>query len=81
MAYNREWDQGKDAWNSNNQWNENPGAGYAREREEDYHGEGKRRKFNDGVRRSLSLRVQLRLGYAGISRDMMLKLTTPHNGM
>jgi hypothetical protein len=51
MAYNREWDQGKDAWNNYaNAWagGSSSGAG-VRPREDDYYGEGKRRKYNDGV--------------------------------
>lgn len=50
MAYNnnREWDKGKDAWNQSAAWSE-PRAN-VRPREDDYHGEGKRRKFNTGVR-------------------------------
>jgi|SRR5712672_3652477 len=41
MAYNREWDMGKEAWHEGG-----PSAG--RGRDEDY-GEGKKRKFNGGV--------------------------------
>ena len=48
MAYNREWDQGKDHWNEA-AWN-GPDLKHIRQGEEDYHGEGKRRKFNNGVR-------------------------------
>jgi hypothetical protein len=43
MAYNREWDMGKEAWHDGGSWS---GKG----RDEDY-GEGKKRKFNGGVRR------------------------------
>ena len=50
MAYNREWDQGKDTWAANGQWDEGGSSGNVRERDDDYYGEGKRRKFNDGVR-------------------------------
>jgi RNA-binding protein 5/10 len=49
MAYNREWDQGKDYWNEA-AWNGSDTKAHVRQREEDYHGEGKRRKFNNGVR-------------------------------
>uniref|UniRef100_D8PWB0 G-patch domain-containing protein n=1 Tax=Schizophyllum commune (strain H4-8 / FGSC 9210) TaxID=578458 RepID=D8PWB0_SCHCM len=42
MAYNREWDRGKDAWGSAPR----PGV---RPREEDYYGDPKRRKFNGGA--------------------------------
>lgn len=47
MAYNREWDRGKDSWNENS-WNDGS-AGQVHGRDEDYYGEGKRRKFNNGV--------------------------------
>lgn len=47
MAFNREWDQGKQAeyepWNPTMRPNTHM-------REEDYYGDSKRRKFNDGVR-------------------------------
>jgi RNA-binding protein 5/10 len=49
MAYNREWDQGKDHWNEAT-WNASDIKPHVRQREEDYHAEGKRRKYNDGVR-------------------------------
>lgn len=48
MAYNREWDRGKDQWGDTGSWNEAGGRGNIRGREDDYYGEGKRRKFNDG---------------------------------
>ncbi|TFK55301.1 hypothetical protein OE88DRAFT_1675028 [Heliocybe sulcata] len=48
MAYNREWDRGKDQWGDGGAWNDNSGRGNIRGREEDYQGEGKRRKYNDG---------------------------------
>ncbi|KAI0060898.1 hypothetical protein BV25DRAFT_913931 [Artomyces pyxidatus] len=48
MAYNREWDNGKDSWNDGGGWYDNGGRGNVRGREEDYHGDGKRRKHNDG---------------------------------
>ncbi|OCB88080.1 hypothetical protein A7U60_g4867 [Sanghuangporus baumii] len=42
MSYNREWDYGKD-------WNSGGYRGHAREREDDeFYGEGKRRKYNNG---------------------------------
>ncbi|KAK0459501.1 uncharacterized protein EV420DRAFT_269842 [Desarmillaria tabescens] len=44
MAYNREWDRGKDTWADGAQW---PGAN-VRPREDDHYGDGKRRKFNSG---------------------------------
>ncbi|RDB23995.1 RNA-binding protein 5-A [Hypsizygus marmoreus] len=47
MAYNREWDQGKDSWNDGT-WNAADGRANVRPREEDYYAEGKRRKFNEG---------------------------------
>ncbi|EIN07565.1 hypothetical protein PUNSTDRAFT_103581 [Punctularia strigosozonata HHB-11173 SS5] len=45
MAYNREWDRGKDNWNDES-WNGGPS--HARQREDEYYGDGKRRKFNNG---------------------------------
>lgn len=46
MAYNREWDMGKEeAWHDGGSWSGNG-------RDEDY-GEAKKRKFNGGVRRLL----------------------------
>ena len=48
MAYNREWDQGKETWNDS-AWNATGVGAHVRPREEDYYGEGKRRKFNSGV--------------------------------
>lgn len=45
MAYNREWDMGKETWHDDGSWSGNG-------RDEDY-GEGKKRKFNGGVRRLL----------------------------
>jgi hypothetical protein len=46
MAYNREWDRGKDtAWSNQQSW-----QGVRPRGEDDYHGDGKRRKFNNGVR-------------------------------
>ncbi len=45
MAYNREWDKGKDTWADGAQWS---GAN-VRPREDDHFGDGKRRKFNGGV--------------------------------
>ena len=51
MAYNREWDRGKDAWNDSTVWNDPSATRGGRTREEDYYnlGDGKRGKFNDGV--------------------------------
>jgi len=50
MAYDREWDRGKDSWTHSNQWSTQDSRAIVREREEDYSGDGKRRKFNNGVR-------------------------------
>ncbi|KAK0197332.1 hypothetical protein F5146DRAFT_1099602 [Armillaria mellea] len=44
MAYNREWDRGKDPWAEGAQWS---GAN-VRPGEDDHFGDGKRRKFNGG---------------------------------
>jgi hypothetical protein len=46
MAYNREWDMGKETWHDGGSWSGNG-------RDEDY-GEAKKRKFNGGVRQLLS---------------------------
>ncbi|KAH8102847.1 hypothetical protein BXZ70DRAFT_926798 [Cristinia sonorae] len=61
MAYNREWDRGKDgyddsgAWNDYNSYNGNSGwndnsytRGNVRGREDEQYGDGKRRKYNNG---------------------------------
>ncbi|KAG6829670.1 hypothetical protein H0H92_003914 [Tricholoma furcatifolium] len=45
MAHNREWDQGKDAWQESS-WGDS--RANVRPREDDHYGEGKRRKFNHG---------------------------------
>src|SRR5271154_3707423 len=50
MAYNREWDRGKDSWTPSNQLSTQDSKATIRGREEDYTGDGKRRKFNNGVR-------------------------------
>ena len=50
MAHNREWDRGKNTWDDGGGWYDNNGRGNVRGREEDYQGEGKRRKYNNGVR-------------------------------
>ena len=54
MSYNREWDKGKDTWDDQS-WNEYPSRGNVRGRDDDYYGEGKRRKYNNGVRGRLAL--------------------------
>jgi hypothetical protein len=68
MAYNREWDKGKDQWSDNTAWNATDPRTNVRGREEDYYGEGKRRKFNGGVSAS-ALRENLSItfvqGYQG----------------
>ncbi|KAH9923996.1 uncharacterized protein BXZ73DRAFT_91386 [Epithele typhae] len=49
MAYNREWDKGKQPdYSDYSSWQAAPQANRARE--DDYYGDNKRRKFNDGVR-------------------------------
>ncbi|PCH38792.1 hypothetical protein WOLCODRAFT_136443 [Wolfiporia cocos MD-104 SS10] len=42
MAYNREWDRGKQPFSDGASWQ------YPRGRDDDYYNEGKRRKFNNG---------------------------------
>lgn len=65
MAYNREWDNGKDQW-TDGPWN-NPAAGMNHPRDEDYYGDGKRRKFNNGVSFvSLPLPSRSRLHLSGL---------------
>ena len=54
MSYpnkDREWDRGKDFWQQDDysSWNDGP-RGNTRGRDDDYHTEGKRRKYNNGVR-------------------------------
>lgn len=49
MAYNREWDQGKD-WHDPTVWTGHDGKANIHQREDDYSADGKRRKFNNGVR-------------------------------
>ncbi|KAG6334939.1 hypothetical protein ID866_4156 [Astraeus odoratus] len=46
MAYNRDWDKGKDQWADYNYWD--PEDRTVRGRDDEYHGEGKRRKYNNG---------------------------------
>ena len=53
MSYHnrdREWDRGKDYWQQDDysSWNDGPRGG-ARNRDDDYYTEGKRRKYNNGV--------------------------------
>lgn len=44
MAYNREWDMGKESWHDGGSWGNGPGKA----RDDDF-GEGKKRKFNNPV--------------------------------
>ncbi|CAK5279568.1 unnamed protein product, partial [Mycena citricolor] len=44
MSYSREWDQGKGSWNSGSHWN----GSSVHMREDDYAGDGKRRKTMGG---------------------------------
>lgn len=48
MAYNRDWDKGKDYWSDQAYWPAD-NRGNVRGREDDYYGDGKRRKYNNGV--------------------------------
>ena len=52
MAYNREWDKGKQTdYNDYNAWQPGPkGNNQIPSRDEDYYSDSKRRKYNDGVR-------------------------------
>lgn len=54
MSYHnrdREWDRGKDYWQQDDysSWNDGP-RGNTRGRDDDHYTEGKRRKYNNGVR-------------------------------
>jgi len=56
MSYHnrdREWDRGKDSWQQDDYsaWDDGP-RGNSRGRDDDYYTEGKRRKYNNGVRLS-----------------------------
>ncbi|KAI6150873.1 hypothetical protein BKA82DRAFT_4120862 [Pisolithus tinctorius] len=46
MAYNRDLDKGKDSWGDYGSWDTEDRP--ARGRDDDYYGEGKRRKYNNG---------------------------------
>ncbi|KAL4064306.1 hypothetical protein V8B97DRAFT_1950461 [Scleroderma yunnanense] len=46
MAYNRDWDKGKDKWGDSVSWDAEDRNG--RGRDDEYYGEGKRRKYNNG---------------------------------
>lgn len=48
MAYNRDWDKGKDYWPDQGYWPVD-NRGNARGREDDHSGDWKRRKYNNGV--------------------------------
>lgn len=54
MSYHnrdREWDRGKDPWQQDDYSSWNDGSrGNTRGRDDDYYTEGKRRKYNNGVR-------------------------------
>lgn len=65
MSYHnrdREWDRGKDYWQQDDysSWNDGP-RGSTRNRDDDYYTEGKRRKYNNGVRLSAKFLSPLRL--------------------
>lgn len=85
MSYNREWDNGKDSWNDGGGWYDNGSRGNVRGREEeDYYGDGKRRKYNEGVRHvrfvllespSHPRRAMMQVK-AGMMVDTMLAITT-----
>lgn len=72
MAYNRDWDKGKDYYSDQAYWPAD-NRGNVRGREDDYYGDGKRRKYNNGVR----LPPSVLLSPAHIRhRDTMHSLTT-----
>lgn len=49
MAYHREWDRGKDSWSEGYAWSAQDDKTVGREYDDGYYGDGKRRKFNNGV--------------------------------
>ncbi len=53
MTHNREWDRGKDSWPESSPWPGPDSRLNIRAREDDLQAEGKRRKFNNGVRVTL----------------------------
>lgn len=75
MAYNqRDWDQGKDQWNEGySGWNSSESRGHTRYREDEYTGDPKRRKYNDGVctdqRRFMNDSIDTSQGYQGYSSN------------
>lgn len=70
MAYNRDWDKGKD-WSDQAYW-PTDNRGHVRGREDEYYGDGKRRKYNNGVRVLSWVGCQSYIFH----RDMMHSLTT-----
>ncbi|KAI0928096.1 hypothetical protein AcV5_005779 [Taiwanofungus camphoratus] len=48
MAYNREWDRGKHPMEEGSSWQYQAPRANVHPRDEDYYGEGKRRKYNNG---------------------------------
>ena len=48
MAHNREWDRGKDSWGEGYAYSGPDDRGVVRDHDD--YGDGKRRKFNNGVR-------------------------------
>lgn len=51
MAYHREWDKGKDSWGDGYApWSSQDEKAGGKDHEDGYSIDGKRRKFNNGVR-------------------------------
>jgi len=50
LMHNREWDRGKDSWGEGYAYSGLDDRGVVRDHEDGYYGDGKRRKFNNGVR-------------------------------
>ena len=50
MAYNRDWDRGKESWGNNDAWHSGDHRSHVRQRDDDYGADQKRRKYNNGVR-------------------------------
>ena len=55
MTHNREWDRGKESWPDSSSWSAPDPRLNIRAREDEHQAEGKRRKFNNGVRIPLVL--------------------------
>jgi hypothetical protein len=66
MAYNREWDMGKESWHEGGSW----GSGSGKGRDEDYV-EGKKRKFNSSVCKPFIFHLSLTYNASFLRPGMM----------